>query len=123
MDKGEAVLGGVWGAIVAAYILFVAHNLLNPVQPKARAASYSALSRSDSQDSTEKSFNGDECLSDCSGHEAGFKWAQDHHIHDEEICERAGDHSDSPSFAEGCSAFVRGDNDDVKDDAVDSDER
>ena len=43
-----------------------------------------------------------------SGHQAGFDWAQEKGISVETDCEAAGEHSNSPSFAEGCAAYVRG---------------
>jgi hypothetical protein len=54
------------------------------------------------------SFDGLQCSGDCSGHEAGYKWAEEHDIDDEDDCEAAGDNSNSPSFAEGCKAYVDG---------------
>jgi len=55
-------------------------------------------------------FSGHDCTEDCSGHEAGYKWAEQHAIDDEDDCDTAGDNSNSPSFAEGCKAFVDGEN-------------
>ncbi len=54
------------------------------------------------------SFGGYVCTVDCSGHEAGYEWAEEHDINDEDDCDTAGDRSNSPSFAEGCKAFVNG---------------
>lgn len=45
---------------------------------------------------------------DCSGHEAGYNWAEEHDIDNEDDCDTAGDRSNSPSFAEGCKAFANG---------------
>jgi hypothetical protein len=56
-------------------------------------------------------FNGYECTVDCSGHEAGFKWAEEHEITDGDDCDTAGERSNSPSFAEGCHSYVDGDSD------------
>jgi hypothetical protein len=51
---------------------------------------------------------GDEgCTLDCSGHVAGFAWAREHNITDENDCDAHGD-ADS-SFAQGCKAFVNAD--------------
>lgn len=41
------------------------------------------------------------CTSDCSGHEAGFAWAQDNDATEESDCGGT-----SQSFIEGCEAFV-----------------
>jgi len=48
---------------------------------------------------------------DCSGHEAGYKWAEEHNITDGGDCDTAGENSNSPSFAEGCHAYVDGESD------------
>jgi hypothetical protein len=42
-----------------------------------------------------------------SGHQAGYDWAQENGIDDESACETAGDSHNSPSFAEGCTAYVQ----------------
>ena len=54
-------------------------------------------------------FAGYDCTEDCSGHEAGYAWAEEHDISDGDECDAAGEHSNSPSFAEGCHAYVDGD--------------
>jgi hypothetical protein len=41
-----------------------------------------------------------------SGHQAGYDWAEEKGIDNEDACDEAGDHSNSPSFAEGCKAYV-----------------
>lgn len=63
-----------------------------------------------------KTFAGYECTEDCSGHEAGYKWAEEHDIDNQDDCDSAGDTSNSPSFAEGCKAYVNGDSPDEEDD-------
>jgi hypothetical protein len=40
------------------------------------------------------------------GHQAGYDWAEQHGIDDEDACDQAGEHSNSPSFADGCKAYV-----------------
>jgi hypothetical protein len=47
------------------------------------------------------SFNGYECTEDCSGHEAGYEWAEENNIYSEDDC---GGNSDS--FTEGCLSYV-----------------
>jgi hypothetical protein len=47
------------------------------------------------------SFGGDACLNDCSGHQAGYQWAQQHDIGDESSCS-----GNSSSFNEGCRTFI-----------------
>lgn len=47
------------------------------------------------------SFKGDQCTSDCSGHEAGYQWAEDNVITDPGDCG-----GNSQSFVEGCEAWA-----------------
>lgn len=47
------------------------------------------------------SFRGYECTEDCSGHEAGYEWAEDNGIDDPDDCG-----GNSESFIEGCQAFA-----------------
>src|SRR6516225_1976907 len=53
-----------------------------------------------SQDRTFGDFN---CTDDCSGHAAGYKWAETHDINDEADCP----YGNSQSFHEGCIARTR----------------
>lgn len=46
-------------------------------------------------------FNGYECTEDCSGHEAGYAWAEENYIDDEYDCD-----GNSDSFNEGCLSYV-----------------
>jgi hypothetical protein len=46
-------------------------------------------------------FHGYDCTVDCSGHEAGYQWAEDHGIDDPEDCG-----GNSNSFIEGCRAYA-----------------
>ena len=47
------------------------------------------------------SFKGYTCTIDCSGHEAGYTWAEEHAIDDPEECS-----GNSESFIEGCRAYA-----------------
>lgn len=46
-------------------------------------------------------FKGYPCTEDCSGHEAGYEWAEENDITDELDCG-----GNSQSFIEGCIAYV-----------------
>ncbi len=46
-------------------------------------------------------FAGYGCTSDCSGHRAGYEWAEQHGIEDESSCS-----TPSQSFNEGCAAYI-----------------
>ena len=43
------------------------------------------------------------CVGDCSGHQAGYEWAQENSISSERDCD-----GNSDSFNEGCTNFVGG---------------
>jgi len=46
-------------------------------------------------------FNGYDCTEDCSGHEAGYQWAEDKGIEDVDDCG-----GNSQSFIDGCQSYV-----------------
>jgi hypothetical protein len=50
-----------------------------------------------------RSFGGYECSDDCSGHAAGYRWAEEHDVDDEDKCPQG----NSESFYEGCLVFVQ----------------
>jgi hypothetical protein len=102
------------GILIIAAIVF----LLMRTKPETPAAPTVVSSPSDTPSSGEdltdsssasestRTFGGNPCTSDCSGHEAGYNWAEEHGIDDESECDTAGDTSNSPSFAEGCRDYV-----------------
>jgi len=47
-------------------------------------------------------FHGQSCTVDCSGHEAGYRWAEDHDITDPEDCG-----GNSQSFIKRCQSYAR----------------
>lgn len=64
-------------------------------------------------------FNNYPCTQDCSGHEAGYEWAEEHDIDDVDDCG-----GNSQSFIEGCESYVEenygdSDNYDYEDDYYD----
>lgn len=50
---------------------------------------------------TAPTFRGYRCTDDCSGHEAGYQWAEDNNIIDPDDCG-----GNSPSFVDGCIAWA-----------------
>jgi|YNPMSStandDraft_1061717.scaffolds.fasta_scaffold23882_2 hypothetical protein len=52
-------------------------------------------------------FHGYICTEDCSGHEAGYEWAEEHDITDPDDCG-----GNSQSFIEGCQAYAEENSDD-----------
>ena len=57
--------------------------------------------RRESYDGKRGSFAGKGCTQDCSGHEAGYAWAEEKGITDPENCG-----GNSWSFIEGCQAYA-----------------
>jgi hypothetical protein len=55
------------------------------------------------------------CTQDCSGHDAGYQWAQDHGVTDESECG-----GKSWSFEEGCVAYAQEQSDDESQDGDES---
>ncbi|MER9531029.1 hypothetical protein NLY43_04365 [Mesorhizobium sp. C416B] len=49
----------------------------------------------------QETFGGNDCTEDCSGHKAGYDWAEQNQISNESDCS-----SNSQSFNEGCQTFV-----------------
>ncbi|SDA97880.1 hypothetical protein [Mesorhizobium qingshengii] len=49
----------------------------------------------------QETFYGYDCTDDCSGHQAGYDWAQRNDITDDSDCD-----GNSRSFNEGCQAYV-----------------
>jgi len=52
-------------------------------------------------------FHGARCTKDCSGHRAGYEWAQEKNVREESACGGT-----SESFREGCRIWVREQNKD-----------
>lgn len=48
-----------------------------------------------------RSFGGYPCIGDCSGHEAGYNWAEENGIDDPDDCD-----GNSDSFIEGCQSYA-----------------
>lgn len=49
----------------------------------------------------DRTFGGNDCTDDCSGHKAGYEWAERNSITDESDCGGR-----SNSFIEGCRTYV-----------------
>jgi hypothetical protein len=48
-----------------------------------------------------RTFGGNDCTDDCTGHKAGYEWAEQNSITDESDCSGR-----SNSFIEGCRTYV-----------------
>ena len=62
-------------------------------------------------------FDGNPCLGDCSGHQAGYDWAEQNGIDDESSCS-----TPSASFNQGCESYVEENAISVSDDEEEEDE-
>lgn len=58
-----------------------------------------------------RTFAGYPCTNDCSGHEAGYEWAEENNISDPDDCD-----GNSESFIEGCRAYAEEQQEDLGDD-------
>lgn len=65
-------------------------------------ASYDSESFDGTESGTGLEFHGYECTFDCSGHRAGYEWAERKGIYDEDDCG-----GNSNSFVQGCRAYVQ----------------
>jgi hypothetical protein len=57
--------------------------------------------RTEDRANEDYTFHGYNCLEDCSGHKAGYEWAEENEIDDIDYCDGY-----SNSFIEGCMAYV-----------------
>ena len=62
-------------------------------------------SNADDMNVSATTFHGYSCVDDCSGHDAGYQWADENHIDDPDDCG-----GKSQSFEEGCRAFAEEEN-------------
>jgi hypothetical protein len=92
------------GTKVTIWIIFICLAVFLLTRSSKKAEPISRIDEAPIQ-----TFGGNDCTIDCSGHEAGYRWAEEKGIQDDDDCEEAGEHSNSPSFAEGCESYVNGD--------------
>ena len=62
---------------------------------------YTTSSFDEAIDEDNSTFGGYGCTDDCSGHEAGYAWAEENGIDDPDTCG-----GNSQSFEEGCRAYA-----------------
>ena len=87
-----------WGALIALVggISLVAYLL-------AGGSGSTEASADNSRPAEARTYHGYACKTDCSGHEAGYAWAERKGITDPDDCG-----GKSQSFIEGCQAFAAG---------------
>lgn len=109
----------VWIVIVLIALYLFAGESNNPApqhrteqyQPLPQTPLYLPESTSKPSHRTPKSFLGYECTDDCSGHEAGYEWAEENDIDDPDDCD-----GNSESFIEGGRAYAEEQMEQLKDD-------
>lgn len=99
---------GIWLIVFPAGLGYLATRSSTPDSTTTRDSSTVNSSNVQQPDkrADAKTFHGYPCTQDCSGHKAGYNWAKQHSIDEVDNCNKAGETSNSPSFAEGCRAYV-----------------
>lgn len=93
--------------IGALFLLLVGWNMLTSnsssgsITPEQEAQTLWEETEGDNQEESPKKFGDYTCTSDCSGHEAGYEWAEANDVCDEDF-----DGGNSVSFAEGVRAWA-----------------
>ena len=97
MDTDDSFIWVVVVIIVVCSIFsLVVHNQDDPVIPSQVEQMEESL-----PSKTSNTFQGYECSYDCSGHEAGYDWAEEN-----QVCDTEYDGGNSESFAEGVRAWA-----------------
>ncbi len=98
-------------AIIGVFAVVLYFSTEHSEDEKGGKSNSQSIGDPESSEANPREFAGYECTVNCSGHEAGYNWAEEHDISDGDDCDAAGEHSNSPSFAEGCHAYVDGESD------------
>lgn len=110
------IIGWVIGLGIIWFVFFGYNSLVSSGNTVNNSLETSPVNSSDSSDNNTESnqdeanidtsateFNGYPCTVDCSGHEAGYDWAQEHGITQEDVDNYSGN---SNSFMEGMQSYV-----------------
>jgi len=109
-SKKEQEYGWVWVVIIVIIIIAAAvstnSNEASSNDYSGSGSNYNSTSDYSEDISDEEepaTFNGYECTSDCSGHEAGYEWAEENGITQDDVDGYSGN---SSSFEEGMQSYV-----------------
>ena len=94
----KRILMGV-GAVTVLLVLMLLGRHSSTELPDSQSAPAQITGQNDSGSGL--TFHGYDCTEDCSGHEAGYQWAEEHEINDPDDCS-----GNSQSFIEGCQAYA-----------------
>lgn len=86
--------------ICLALLLTGCSSSYEPVEESATSSSSAQPSQTRSY-TQPRTFNGYRCTDDCSGHDAGYEWAEENDVVDPDDCG-----GNSNSFIEGCEAYA-----------------
>lgn len=104
---GAIIIGGLWvsGVFDDRSVKIQSDQQYTPVYstptPKIYVPSYDGYDNSEDEIPFSQTFRGYPCTVDCSGHEAGYEWAEERSITDSDDCG-----GNSQSFIEGCQSYV-----------------
>lgn len=94
-----------WGTIIAGAIWYWGPSLgsssATPTQPQTVQSQKTLYDPPAIQHTQQLEFMGNPCTEDCSGHEAGYSWAEEKGIDDPDDCG-----GNSQSFIEGCQSYA-----------------
>lgn len=110
MNKETIIAIAFWGTIIIGglWVSGVFGNGSTKTQSYQESTSvYATPIPKTDEISIPQTFNGYLCTVDCSGHEAGYEWAEEHGITDSDDCG-----GNSQSFIEGCQSYAEETNDD-----------
>lgn len=94
----KRILIGVSVGTLLLVLLILGHNWIGTPSHNEPVAAQPTQQNDTSSGLT---FHGYDCTVDCSGHEAGYQWAEEHDIKDADDCG-----GNSQSFIEGCRAYA-----------------
>lgn len=108
-DRMKLILNNILVILIAAFLLSCEKDVNQSVSKtgeQGAAINSEAWEQYEPQTVTRhtyapSTFMGNTCAIDCSGHEAGYEWAEENDIGDPDDC-----HGNSDSFVEGCEAYA-----------------
>jgi hypothetical protein len=104
-----------WVALIGVCLFAYRNHESREYGGQTPASTIDADSDSDSSASSDsQSFHGYPCTVDCSGHEAGYQWAEEHDITDPDDCG-----GNSKSFMEGCQSYAEEQSGEDRDNVLD----
>lgn len=108
------IIGWIIGIIILWFILSGSNSLVGSSQTTDQNSNSSSADHYNSVDDNtgsgqeedtgeELEFSGYQCTDDCSGHNAGYDWAEEHGVTQEDVDNYSGN---SNSFMEGMQSYV-----------------